>query len=122
MEHQQGKPINLNIQKKHTCPEKREENVKFPAIFSAKCNIHVAPTLCFTHLGLHLHTPIQMVLPSKQKHPKKLTTFTIKATHHWKPSPTWLAASPFTPNLSTTPWPSHAASLWQRTAPCCLVC
>ena len=52
----------------------------------------------------------------------KLTTFTTKATHHWKPSPTWLAASPFTPNLSSAPWPSHAASLWQRTSPCCLVC
>ena len=119
-----GHSINFEHPKMtYTCLEKGDENVKFLVIFSAKCNIHVAPNLCFNHLGLHLHTPIQMVLlPSKQKHQKKLTTFTTKATNHWKPSPTWLAASPFTGNLSSTPWPSHAASLWQRTSSCCLVC
>ena len=84
----------------YTCLEKGDENVKFLVIFSAKCNIHVAPNLCFNHLGLHLHTPIQMVLlPSKQKHQKKthhlhhksyqsLETFTNLAcslTIYWKP-------------------------------------
>ena len=68
-----GHSINFEHPKMtYTCLEKGDENVKFLVIFSAKCNIHVAPNLCFNHLGLHLHTPIQMVLlPSKQKHQKK---------------------------------------------------
>ena len=115
--------INLNIQKKHKLARKREKKMSnflqflVPNVTSMLLQPFVITILAFIFILLFNWSFLR-----NRNTKKKLTTFTIKATHHWKPSPTWLAASPFTPNLSSTPWPSHAASLWQRTYPCCLIC
>ncbi|VVA32550.1 Hypothetical predicted protein [Prunus dulcis] len=52
---------------------------------------------------------------------KLITTFSTKAPHHWKPSPTRPAPSALSLNPSSTPRAAHAPPFRKCAGPCGLL-